>query len=47
MEQRGEYDLAEEAYHKAIDFGHPEVAPKGMHNLRGLHLRFPERIRQG
>jgi tetratricopeptide (TPR) repeat protein len=47
LEQRGEYDLAEEAYKQAIVSGHPEVAPEGMRNLRGLHLRFPERIRQG
>jgi hypothetical protein len=32
LEQRGAYDLAEEAYQQAINFGHPEVAPK---RLRG------------
>jgi hypothetical protein len=47
LEQRGAYDLAEEAYQQAINSGHPEVAPKGMHNLRGLPMRFPKSIRRG
>jgi tetratricopeptide (TPR) repeat protein len=47
FEEREEYDRAEEAYQQAINSGHPEVAPKGMHNLRGLPMRFPQRIRKG
>src|SRR5215213_353542 len=47
LEQRGEYDLAEEAYQQAINSGHPEVAPKAVGNLRGLAMRYPERIRHG
>jgi Flp pilus assembly protein TadD len=47
LEQRGEYDLAEEAYKQAIVSGHPEVAPEGMRNLRGLAMRYSERIRPG
>jgi len=47
FEEREEYDRAEEAYQQAINSGHPEVAPKGMHSLRGLPMRFPQRIRQG
>jgi tetratricopeptide (TPR) repeat protein len=46
-EQRGAYEQAQEAYQQAIDSGHPEVAPEAMRNLRGLPMRFPERIRQG
>ena len=42
----GEYDLAEDAYQQAIDSGHPEVAPEGMRNLRGLPMRFPMKIRR-
>jgi hypothetical protein len=47
LDKLGEYDRAEEAYQQAINSGHPEVAPKAMGNLRGLPMRFPERIRQG
>ena len=47
FEESGHYEQAVEAYQQAIDSGHPEVAPKGMHNLRGLPMRFPQRIRQG
>src|SRR5215203_1876459 len=47
FEEREEYDRAEEAYQQAINSGHPEVAPEGMHSLRGLPMRFPQRIRQG
>ena len=47
FEEREEYDRAEQAYQQAINSGHPEVAPKGMHNLRGLPMRFLQRIRQG
>jgi hypothetical protein len=36
FDRQGEYDLAEEAYQQAINSGHPEVAPKGTRNLRGL-----------
>jgi tetratricopeptide (TPR) repeat protein len=43
----GEYDRAKEAYQRAIDSGLPEIAPKGLRNLRGLPMRFPKRIRQG
>jgi tetratricopeptide (TPR) repeat protein len=46
FEEREEYDQAEEAYQQAINSGHPEVAPKGMHNLRGLPMRFPQKIRR-
>jgi hypothetical protein len=28
FEERGEYNLAVEAYQQAINFGHPEVAPE-------------------
>jgi hypothetical protein len=47
FEQREEYARAEEAYQQAINFGHPEVAHKGMHNLRGLPMRFPQGFRRG
>jgi tetratricopeptide (TPR) repeat protein len=47
FEQMGEYDRAEGAYQQAINSGHPEVAPKGVRNLRGLAMRYPERIRRG
>ena len=47
FEEREEYARAEEAYQQAINFGHPEVAHKGMHNLRGLPMKFPQRIRRG
>jgi tetratricopeptide (TPR) repeat protein len=47
FQQRGAYNLAEEAYQQAINSGHPEVAPEGVRNLRGLAMRFPERIRRG
>jgi len=39
FDRQGEYDLAVEAYQQAIDSGHPEVAPEGMRNLRGLAMR--------
>jgi hypothetical protein len=39
FEQRREYDLAEQAYQQAIHSRHPEVAPKGMRNLRELSMR--------
>jgi hypothetical protein len=42
-----EYDRTEEAYQQAINSGHPEVAPEGKRNLRGLAMRYPERIRRG
>ena len=38
-EQMGEYDLAVEAYQQAINSRDPEVAPKGMRNLRELPMR--------
>jgi hypothetical protein len=46
FEERGEYNLAEEAYQQAINSEHPEVAHEGMRNLRGLPMRFPKRIRR-
>jgi hypothetical protein len=39
FDERGEYDLAEQAYQQAINSGHPEVAPKALGNLRGLPMR--------
>jgi len=47
LEQRGAYDLAEEAYQQAINSGHPDVAPEAMRNLRGLPMRYSDRIRRG
>jgi tetratricopeptide (TPR) repeat protein len=47
LDKLGEYDLAEQAYQQAINSGHPEVAPKAVGNLRGLPMRYPERIRRG
>jgi hypothetical protein len=47
FEQMGEYDLAEEAYQQAINSEHAEVAPEGRRNLRGLPMRYSERIRRG
>ena len=47
FEEREEYDRAEEAYQQAINSGHPEVAPKAVGNLRGLPMRFPQRIKRG
>jgi hypothetical protein len=38
FEGRGEYNLAEKAYQKAINSGHSEVAPEGMRNLRRLAM---------
>jgi tetratricopeptide (TPR) repeat protein len=46
LDKQAEYDRAEEAYQQAINSGHPEVAPEGLRNLRGLAMRFPERIRR-
>ena len=43
FDRQGEYDLAEEAYQQAINSGHPEVAPKGTRNLRGLAMRLTAR----
>src|SRR5215213_7211580 len=47
FEQMGEYNLAQEAYQQAINSGHPEVAPEAVGNLRGLPMRYSERIRRG
>ena len=47
LDKLGEYNLAEQAYQQAINSGHPEVAPKAVNNLRGLAMRYPERIRRG
>ena len=47
FEQMGEYNLAQEAYQQAINSGHPEVAPEAVGNLRGLAMRYSERIRRG
>ena len=33
LEERGEYNLAERAYQKAINAGHPDVAPRARLNL--------------
>src|SRR5215211_2521865 len=46
VEEHGEYDRAEQAYQQAINSGHPEVAPKALGNLRGLPMRYSERIRR-
>jgi Flp pilus assembly protein TadD len=46
LDKLGEYDLAEQAYQQAINSGHPEVAPKALGNLRGLPMRYSERIRR-
>jgi tetratricopeptide (TPR) repeat protein len=43
FEERGEYDLAEQAYQQAINSGHPEVALEGRRNLRGLPMRSSAR----
>jgi len=37
FEERGEYNLAEEAYQRTIASGHPEEAPRAAFNL-GLML---------
>jgi hypothetical protein len=47
FQQRGAYNLAEEAYQQAINSGHAEVAPKAVGNLRGLPMRYPDRFRRG
>src|SRR5215216_1562677 len=47
LDKLGEYDLAEQAYQQAINSGHPEVAPKALGKLRGLPMRYSERIRRG
>src|SRR5215208_5958257 len=43
----GEYNLAVQAYQQAIKSGQPEVAPMALGNLRGLPMRYSERIRRG
>src|SRR5215212_4564037 len=47
LDKLGEYNLAEQAYQQAINSGHPEVAPKALGKLRGLPMRYSERIRRG
>jgi tetratricopeptide (TPR) repeat protein len=42
-DRQGEYARAEEAYQQAINSRHPEVAPKGTRNLRGLAMRLTAR----
>ena len=43
FDRQGEYDRAVEAYQQAIKSVHPEDAPKGMSNLRGLARRLTAR----
>jgi hypothetical protein len=43
FENRGEYDLAEQAYQHAIDTRHPEVAPEAVGNFLGLLRRLTAR----